>query len=263
MMARGGLPGGLRDGATLMLTLPSRAQAAPGRRDDDGDPSRAAQPQVFAFNDRWIAGCCARLPSGYDRYHAGPGPALHRQRVHQPGTPGVALNQLLQGKPKRALEDFTRFLVNSTVGLGGAIRCRPGQRPATHTKRTSARRLPSGAWAGAVSHAAVPRPGDTGHAVGMVLDAFTNPLMLVSPRGTRAPPWRSTSSIPVPACCPAMRWCQRRSLSVFRDAYQQRREYLILDGQIEDDPFLDDFDDRLGVTTGSRMVPLSSPRGLE
>jgi phospholipid-binding lipoprotein MlaA len=28
-----------------------------------------------------------------------------------------------------------------------------------------------------------------------------------------------------------------------RDAYRQRREYLILDGQIEDDPFLDDLDD--------------------
>ncbi|MFK7865332.1 MAG: VacJ family lipoprotein [Pseudohongiellaceae bacterium] len=33
--------------------------------------------------------------------------------------PWVAINQLLQGKPKLALRDAGRFLVNSTMGIGG------------------------------------------------------------------------------------------------------------------------------------------------
>lgn len=35
--------------------------------------------------------------------------------------PWSFVNNLLQGKPKRALQNITRFVVNSTLGLGGAI----------------------------------------------------------------------------------------------------------------------------------------------
>ncbi|MAX49858.1 MAG: hypothetical protein CMD75_03425 [Gammaproteobacteria bacterium] len=31
------------------------------------------------------------------------------------------VNQLLQGKPKESINDFTRFLINTTIGLGGFI----------------------------------------------------------------------------------------------------------------------------------------------
>ena len=33
----------------------------------------------------------------------------------------TCVNQLLQGKPKKSANDFTRFLINSTIGLGGFI----------------------------------------------------------------------------------------------------------------------------------------------
>ncbi len=33
----------------------------------------------------------------------------------------TSINQLLQGKPKKSINDFTRFIINSTVGLGGFI----------------------------------------------------------------------------------------------------------------------------------------------
>ena len=35
--------------------------------------------------------------------------------------PGTMLNQFLQGKPKAGFSDFGRFLMNSTVGLGGLL----------------------------------------------------------------------------------------------------------------------------------------------
>ena len=31
----------------------------------------------------------------------------------------TSVNQLLQGKPKKSLNDFTRFVINSTIGIGG------------------------------------------------------------------------------------------------------------------------------------------------
>jgi phospholipid-binding lipoprotein MlaA len=33
----------------------------------------------------------------------------------------TTVNQVLQGKPKLAINDFSRFLINSTIGLGGLI----------------------------------------------------------------------------------------------------------------------------------------------
>ena len=36
-------------------------------------------------------------------------------------TPRSSLNNFLQGKPKRGFKEFGRFLVNSTIGLGGLI----------------------------------------------------------------------------------------------------------------------------------------------
>ena len=33
----------------------------------------------------------------------------------------TCINQLLQGKPKKSANDFTRFLINTTIGLGGFI----------------------------------------------------------------------------------------------------------------------------------------------
>ena len=36
-------------------------------------------------------------------------------------TPGSVVNNFLQGKPKRGLSELTRFLFNSTMGLGGIL----------------------------------------------------------------------------------------------------------------------------------------------
>ena len=33
----------------------------------------------------------------------------------------TSINQFLQGKPKKSINDFSRFLINSTIGLGGLL----------------------------------------------------------------------------------------------------------------------------------------------
>ena len=33
----------------------------------------------------------------------------------------TSINQLLQGKPKKSINDISRFIINSTIGLGGFI----------------------------------------------------------------------------------------------------------------------------------------------
>ena len=33
----------------------------------------------------------------------------------------TSINQLLQGKPKKSINDFSRFILNSTIGLAGLI----------------------------------------------------------------------------------------------------------------------------------------------
>ena len=39
--------------------------------------------------------------------------------VYNLGEPNTVINQVLQGKPKRAMRSTTRFIVNSTVGVLG------------------------------------------------------------------------------------------------------------------------------------------------
>ena len=89
--------------------------------DDTYDPFEPLNRQVFGFNnavDRAVVGPVAR---GYNR--TVPEPA--RDGVHNALTnlnsPVVFVNDVLQAKPQRAAETLSRFIINSTIGLGGFI----------------------------------------------------------------------------------------------------------------------------------------------
>jgi phospholipid-binding lipoprotein MlaA len=241
MMARGGLPFGLRAAATLLLTL-SIAGAGTARADDDGDPFEGFNRQVFAFNEAVDRAILRPVASGYDRYTPDPVQRSIGNVFTNLATPGVALNQLLQGKPKRALEDFTRFLVNSTVGLGGIFDVARDNGLPRHEEDFGQTFAVWGLGEGPFLMLPLLGPANTGHAVGRVFDAFTNPMFLTShPERTAAVGVNVVDTRASLLSADAL-ISGDRYLFV-RDAYRQRREYLILDGQIEDDPFLDDFDD--------------------
>ena len=68
----------------------------------------------------------------------------HRQLLDNLREPRTAINQLLQGRPGLAVADTTRFLINSTLGIGGLFD--PAARMDSRAiERTSARPSPCGA----------------------------------------------------------------------------------------------------------------------
>lgn len=82
------------------------------------DPYEATNRQVHAFNKAFDAAVFRAAPgqprsidNGFTRSVANVGSNL--------GLPGKVANSLLQGRPEPAIKNTFRFLINSTIGLGG------------------------------------------------------------------------------------------------------------------------------------------------
>jgi len=204
------------------------------------DPLEPMNRKVFAFNDtvdRWVL---RPVASGYDRVTPQPVQRSIGNFFDNLGTPVVALNQLLQGKPKRGLGDFTRFLVNTTIGIGGIFDI-AGRNGLPRHNEDFGQTL--AVWTGGQGpFLTIPfrGPATTTHAVGMILQGFTSPLMLISPNRDRAIV-AAVDLIDTRAdLLSTDRMVSGDRYLFIRDAYLQNREYEIDDGQVECDPFLDD-----------------------
>lgn len=219
-----------------LASLPVSAQTA--------DPWEGMNRGIFRFND-WTDARILRPTAVAYQTHV-PGPI--RQGVgnvfDNVGTPAVAVNQLLQGKPVRALSDGARFLLNTTVGLGGIFDVASGAGLKKHTEDFG---QTFGRWGvGSGYYVVLPVMGSSNvrDAVGRVFDSFANPLRLLSPDTTRA----GVVALSVVDLRADLLGVDELVVGdryvFFRDAYEQRRTYLINDGVIESDGFDDDgFDD--------------------
>ena len=207
------------------------------------DPWEGVNRKVFKFNDtldRWVLKPVAR---GYDRLF----PSLVKRGVENfftnLGTPAVALNQLLQGKPGRAAADTGRFLLNSTVGIGGLVDVAAENGLARHDEDFGQTFVVWGAPNGPFVTIPFGGPATVTSTAGMVLDLFTNPVRYISPARDRYL-LRGLDTIDNRAALlPTESLISGDKYLFLRDAYLQNREFLINDGIVEDDPFLDEFDE--------------------
>lgn len=207
------------------------------------DPWEPTNRKIFAFNDtvdRWVL---RPVASGYDRATPQPVKRGIGNVFDNLGTPVVALNQVLQGKPKRGLGDFTRFLVNSTIGIGGIFDIARRNGLPKHDEdfgQTLA------VWTGGQGpFLTIPLrgPATTTHAVGMILQGFTSPLLLISPNRDRMIIGAVDLIDTRANLLSTERMISGDRYLFIRDAYLQNRAYEISDGEVVEDPFLDDFED--------------------
>ena len=160
------------------------------------------------------------------------------------GTPAVALNQLLQGKPVRAASDTGRFLLNSTLGLAGIFDVASRIGLDEHQEDFG---QTLGVWGfDSGNYMVIPLLGSSSirHSVGQLLDAAINPLRFIEPTATRNAVV-ALSVIDLRAGLLGVDDLVVGERYLFmKDSYVQRREFLISDGQLDDDPFEgDEFDD--------------------
>ena len=221
----------------LMAALPTQVCAA-------SDPLEPINRGVYGFNDfadRWVIRPTAKA---YDKVV----PRFLKSGISNVfeniGTPAVAVNQLLQGKPLRSLSDTGRFLVNTTMGVGGLIDVATHAGFAKHDEDFG---QTLGVWgAGSGSFLMLPflGPSSVRDTVGIALDGLMNPIRFVKPTESRA----AVTALYVIDLRAALLGVDQLvsgdEYLFLRDAYLQRRAFSVSDGVTDEDPFADDgFDD--------------------
>lgn len=117
--------------ALLSLFIASITLSVRAESETTQDPWESYNRSMFAFNDVTDRYVLKPIAKGYVYVT----PNLFRKGVNNIfsnlGEISTVLNDLLQGKPKQALNDSGRFLINSTIGLVGLfdVASRMGLKP--------------------------------------------------------------------------------------------------------------------------------------
>lgn len=224
----------------IALILPLSVVATESR---DHDPLEGFNRAMFRFNDaadRWALKPIAR---GYRTITPDP---VERSVARMFGNLGEVLNivnDMLQGKVGQAGNDSGRLIINSTIGLIGIFDVAElwglpksdgedfGQTFAT--------------WGvGQGPYLVLPffGPSTFRDAPGKALDSFLNPIGYVDHIPTRNQLHGANIISDRAVLLEAEKLIKGDKYSFIRDVYLQRRDYLINDGQVEDDFGGDDYE---------------------
>jgi phospholipid-binding lipoprotein MlaA len=152
--------------------------------------------------------------------------------------PAVFINQFLQGKWETGLIDVTRFLFNSTFGLAGLFDVATELELPAHNEDFGQTFAVWGFYDSPYLVLPLLGPMTIRDGIGNVAGYFTYPISYIDDDTLR---W---SLLGTAVIVERERLLEKEELIVgdrylfIRDAYLQRRQYLISDGQDEDDPFL-------------------------
>ena len=156
------------------------------------------------------------------------------------GDVGNAVNNVLQGKVAGGASDLARVLINSTVGIGGLFDAASRMGLDEHEEdwgQTFAKwGVPTGPYV------VIPGfgPGSVRDGVSRILDGALDPVRYLYPVSHRNLTYTlrvvrdRTNLLNVESVVFGDKYI------FYRDAYLQRREYLVNDGEVSD-PFADDF----------------------
>lgn len=203
------------------------------------DPFENWNRNVHGFNetaDRWVLKPVAR---GYRAVLPDPAERGIDNVFSNLNDVQVAINQLLQGKPGLAVSDLSRFIVNSTIGIGGLFDVASQMGMTKHEEDFGQTLAVWGVAPGA--YLVIPFWGPSGprDGFGDIVGSYT-----FLPRYIDHVPTRNTvygvSVINLRAgLLDVEELVTGDRYLFFRDAYLQRREFLINDGAVED-TFLDE-----------------------
>ncbi len=205
----------------------------------DPDPWIRLNRGLWSFNDRLDRWVLMPIARGYTTI----APDLAEEGVSNffdnLQVPGVALNQILQGKPGLGLSDMARFACNSTLGVLGvfdvATRLNLPQHNEDFGQTLNAWGVPQGPYV------VIPLrgPATVTHASGMIVDVFTNPITYIEDSRTRNLSYAMHFIDLRKRLLGAEVLISGDEYLFVRDVYLQRRDFLVRDGVFEDDPFMD------------------------
>ena len=235
-------------GVLLGLASSAFAHGASGedsnRASNTSDPWQAMNRKIQKFNDtadRWVLKPVAK---GYAKIT----PHLVRTGISNffvnLSYPIVVVNQFLQGKFHDGASDTGRFIMNTTLGIGGLFDPASGARLPLHEEDFGQTFAKWGAGSG--PYLVVPLFGPTTlrDGAGSAAGFFAQPTRyLIDDDATRYG-MTALNVIQIRASLLDVEQLISGDRYLFmRDAYLQRREYLIKDGQVTDDFLEEDWNE--------------------
>jgi phospholipid-binding lipoprotein MlaA len=226
---------------TDLSELPDAASVLPHAARDP-DPWIGMNRSLWGFNDALDRVLLRPIARGYraitpDLLEEGISNFFDNLQV-----PGTALNQLLQGKPRQMVSDVGRFAVNSTFGVLGVfdVATRTGlpQHDEDFGQTLAVWGIPQGPY----FMIPIRGPSTVTYAGGMFVDALTNPIRYVRNVRVRNVTYGLYFLDLRKRLLTAEVLVSGDEYLFIRDAFLQRRNFLIRDGEFEEDPFMD-FDD--------------------
>jgi phospholipid-binding lipoprotein MlaA len=227
--------------AMAAATMSACVTLPPNKPRSPADPWESWNRGVYGFNNV------------LDRAIARPVATAYVKVVPQPIRTGVTnffdnldspthmVNDALQGKFLAALNDLGRFLLNSTVGIGGIL---DPATPAGLDRNNEDFGQTLGKWgvhAGPYIVLPVLGPSDLRDAPGRFVDSYTNPRQYIRnpwvKYGLYVPDFTDRRAALLPLDDTLKNAYDPYVL--VRDAYLQRRAYLVSDGKITEEPLED------------------------
>lgn len=207
------------------------------------DPYEKFNRGVYKFNDALDRGVAKPVAKGYRAITPQPVRTGIGNFIANLEMPGTLINDMLQGKMRAAWSDTGRFLLNTTLGIGGLFD--PATRAGIdHNEEDFGQTL--GAWgvpSGAYLVLPLLGPSNLRDAPAKGVDAFTNPSTYANPEAH----WgywvldkvhKRYELLPLePTLAKAF-----DPYAFMRDAYLQNRAYKVSDGKVSDEQPLEDPD---------------------
>lgn len=229
---------GLVLGVAIVLFAVAPVQA----QTQNADPLEAFNRGMFTFNETLDGVLFRPLATGYEAVLPQFARTGIRNFFNNLFYPTVIVNQLLQGKVMLALQDTTRFVANSTFGVAGLFDVATSDGLYANHEDFGQTLGYWGLKTGPYLVLPLWGPSNIRDGVGLAGDFYTNPLThLKNERLT----WQLGGLAMLEKRAElfkAERLVSGDKYLFVRDAYLQRREYLVKDGAMaeEDDPFLTD-----------------------
>ncbi|MGE0113722.1 MAG: VacJ family lipoprotein [Steroidobacteraceae bacterium] len=216
----------------LAATLLGACTTAPGRTASD-DPWQGMNRSIYKFNDAVDRAAIKPVAKGYQKITPGWMRTGISNFFNHLETPWIMVNEVLQGKPQLMAQDVCRFVLNTIVGLGGFIDVAQKLELGAHDEDFGQTLAVWGVPSGPYLMLPFFGPSTVRDGFGRVPDYYARPTRYADI------PWETSTAIT------ALEVIQTREqllsvedtlnqaydkYGVMRDAWLQRREYLIYDG---------------------------------
>ena len=209
------------------------------------DPFEPVNRLVFGFNEILDHAILTPVAKTYRFIVPGPVRTGVSNAVANAKAPVTFANDLLQGKPERAKTTFMRFLINSTVGMGGFVDAAEAGGFEKHTEDFGQTLAVWGVGSGPYLVIPVFGPSSPRHVVGRVVDTAATPTTWILAdhslfeRSTPTIADLVTGREALLGDVAALRESSPDFYASVRDIYRQGRKNAIFDGDLEVDPIPD------------------------